>query len=170
MKRAEVKDYFKVLSADFPEWLNDYIGTERMQAQKHIAVICGVLYSDLFNIDTLYSSLDHSIAVALIVWHFTQDKKQTLAGLLHDVSTPAFKHCVDFLYGDYEKQEATEGLTAGFIRNSKDIMKLLERDGVKVDEVDDYHIYPIADNDTPRMSADRLEYSLAHALYTYKFL
>ena len=75
MKRAEVKDYFKVLSADFPEWLNDYIGTERMQAQKHIAVICGVLYSDLFNIDTLYSSLDHSIAVALIVWHFTQDKK-----------------------------------------------------------------------------------------------
>lgn len=170
MKRAEVKDYFKVLSADFPEWLNDYIGTERMQAQKHIAVICGVLYSDLFNIDTLYSSLDHSIAVALIVWHFTQDKKQTLAGLLHDITTPAFKHCVDFLYGDYEKQEATEGLTAGFIRNSKDIMKLLERDGVEVDEVDDYHIYPIADNDTPRMSADRLEYSLAHALYTYKFL
>ena len=39
-------------------------------------------------------------------------------------------------------------------------MELLERDKIKVDEVDDYHIYPIADNDTPKLSADRLEYSL----------
>ena len=51
------------------------------------------------------------------------------------------------------------------IKNSKEIMELLERDNIKVEEVSDYHIYPIADNDTPRLSADRLEYTLSGGLY-----
>ena len=37
-------------------------------------------------------------------------------------------------------------------------------------DVDDYHKYPIADNDTPKLSADRLEYSLSNALFTYGLL
>ena len=47
-------------------------------------------------------------------------------------------------------------------------MDLLKRDNIKLEEVDDYHIYPVADNDTPKLSADRLEYSLSNALLTYK--
>ena len=49
-------------------------------------------------------------------------------------------------------------------------MKLLKRDNILVSEVDNYHLYPIADNDTPKLSADRLEYSLSNALFTYKLL
>ena len=49
-------------------------------------------------------------------------------------------------------QESTEELTKTLIEESKDIMKLLERDNIKVEEVCDYHIYPIADNDTPMLS------------------
>lgn len=52
-----------------------------------------------------------------------------------------------------------------FFKNSKEIMALLERDNIKVEEVSDYHIYPIADNDTPRLSADRFEYTLSGGLY-----
>ena len=115
-------------------------------------------------------SLDHSVAVALIVWHFTHDKKQTLSGLFHDIATPVFKHCVDFLNGDYMTQESTEDLTTNIIKNSKEIMKLLERDNIDVSEIDNYHMYPIADNDTPKLSADRLEYSLSNALFTYELL
>lgn len=102
-----IKDYFKILSPDFPEWLNEYIETARMQKQKYISVTCGKIYSKLFDYDD-YSSLDHSIAVALIIWNFTHDKKQTLSGLFHDIATPAFKHCIDFLNGDYMNQESTE--------------------------------------------------------------
>ena len=43
-------------------------------------------------------------------------------------------------------------------------MALLNRDGIELKEVDDYHIYPIADNDTPRLAADRLEYTLSNGL------
>ena len=165
-----VLDYFNVLEPNFPEWLNDYIETKELLKQRYISVTCGKIYSNLFEIDFFFSSLDHSIAVALIVWHFTHDKKQTLSGLFHDIATPVFKHCVDFLNGDYMIQESTEDLTSKIISSSKEIMDLLKRDNIKLEEVDDYHIYPVVDNDTPKLSADRLEYSLSNALLTNKLL
>ena len=158
-----IKDYFKILSDDFPEFLLDYIETPRMQKQNDISVSCGTYYSKMFD-NIWYSSLDHSVAVALIIWHFTHDKKQTLSGLFHDISTPVFKHCIDYMNNDAEKQESTEDLTRTMIQESKEIMSLLERDKISIDEVADYHIYPIADNDTPMLSADRLEYTFTNGL------
>ena len=157
--------YFKVLENNFPTWLNEYINTKEMLRLQYVSASCGKIHSKMFNMKIDYNTLDHSIAVALIVWHFTKNKKQTLAGLFHDISTPVFKHCVDFMNGDYLKQESTESLTKTFILNSKEIMTLLKRDNIKIDEVADYHIYPIADNETPKLSADRLEYSLSNSLF-----
>lgn len=163
-------EYFNILEPEFPGWLNDFINTKELLSQRYISITCGTIYSNLFESDFFFSSLDHSVAVALIIWHFTHDKKQTLSGLFHDIATPTFKHCVDFLNGDYMTQESTEDLTTEIIKKSSEIVKLLERDNIKISEIDDYHIYPIADNDTPRLSADRLEYSLSNALFTYKLL
>lgn len=161
----KIQEYFKILSPEgIPEFLREYIETAEMQKQGKISTTCGTIYSKLFNYKFWYSSLDHSIGVALIVWNFTKDKKQTLAGLFHDIATPVFKHSIDFMNGDYETQESTEELTTKIISNSKEIMKLLNRDKIKVEEVDNYHIYPIADNDTPQLAADRLEYTLSNGL------
>ena len=167
-RESVIRDYFNILCNDeFPEWLNDYIETNEMLKQQYISVTCGKIYAKMFNLKHDFSSLDHSIGVALIIWHFTHDKKETLAGLFHDIATPAFKHCVDFLNGDWMTQESTEDLTTYFLINSKEIIDLLNRDNIKLEEVCDYHIYPIADNDTPKLSADRLEYSLSNALFVY---
>lgn len=166
----KIIEYLNILEPVFPEWLNDYINAKELLSQQYISITCGTIYSDLFESDFFFSSLDHSIAVALIIWHFTHDKKQTLAGLFHDIATPAFKHCVDFLDGDYMTQESTEDLTTEIIKNSEEIMNLLKRDNIQINEVDNYHIYPIADNDTPCLSADRLEYSLSNGLLTYKLV
>ena len=160
-----IKKYFKILSPEIPEFLEEYIETKPMQKQAGISVSCGTFYSKLFpDIKLWYSSLDHSVAVSLIIWNFTKDKKQTLSGLFHDIATPTFKHCIDFLNGDYEKQESTEEVTTKIISESKEIMSLLNRDGIKIEEVSDYHMYPIADNDTPQLSSDRLEYTLSNGL------
>ena len=159
----KIKKYFKILSKEFPEFLNDYINTPEMQKQAVISVSCGTIYSKMYN-QMWYSSLDHSVAVALIIWNFTKDKKQTLSGLFHDIATPVFKHTIDFMNKDYEKQESTEELTTKIISESKEIMNLLNRDEIKVEEISDYHIYPIADNDTPMLSSDRLEYTLSNGL------
>ena len=158
-------EYLNILEPEFPVWLNDYINTKELLSQKYISVTCGTIYSNLFESNFFFSSLDHAVAVALIVWHFTRDKKQTLSGLFHDIATPAFKHCIDFLNGDYMNQESIEDLTLYMISSSKNVMALLNKDNIKLEEVNDYHIYPIADNDTPKLSADRLEYSLSNALF-----
>ena len=162
-----LKKYFNMLEKNFPEFLNDYINTKEMQRLGYISVSCGTIYSKLYDLG-YYSSLSHSIGVALIIWHFTHDKKQTLAGLFHDIATPVFKHTIDFLNGDYMKQETTEKLTAKIIKNSTQIRALLKRDKIRLKEVVDYHIYPIADNEIPKLSADRLEYTMSNALIVYK--
>jgi len=109
----------------------------------------------------------HSIGVARIVWNFTKDTTQAVAGLLHDISTPVFAHTIDFMNNDHIAQESTEDKTLFFIENSKEITLLLKSAGIHLDAVCDYHKYPIADNDTPMLSADRLEYTLGNAYNVY---
>lgn len=163
-----MKKYYSILSEDFPEFLNDYIYTPEMKKLDGINQICGAYWRKDNIYEDMYSVLKHSIGVALIIWNFTHDKKQTIAGLLHDISSPAFKHCIDFLNGDAEKQESTEEQTLEVIKNSKEIMNLLKRDKIKLEEVSDYKIYPIADNETPKLSADRLEYTFMNGTYYKK--
>ena len=161
-----IKEYFNILSPDgIPDFLFDYIKTKEMQRIGKISLSCGTNRTRIFNHKFDYSNLDHSVGVALIIWNFTKDKKQTLAGLFHDIATPTFKHCIDFMNGDHQKQESTEELTTKIIRESKQIMDLLNRDGVKLEEVDNYKIYPIADNDTPKLSSDRMEYTFSNGLF-----
>ncbi|MDD4706339.1 MAG: HD domain-containing protein [Bacilli bacterium] len=164
----EIKEYFQILSSDFPKWLIDYIETPEMQRISNIALSCGTDYTKVFNPTYYYSNLEHSIGVALIVWNFTKDKKQALAGLFHDIATPVFKHVIDFLNNDHEKQESTEEKTAEIIMNSKEIMSLLKRDNIKLEEVIDYKKYPIADNNSPQLSADRFEYIFSSGLVFYR--
>lgn len=164
----EVKEYFKILSPEFPMWLLEYIETNEMQRISKISMSCGTDYSKCFNIKYWYSNLDHSVGVALIIWNFTHDKKQTLAGLFHDIATPVFKHCIDFMNGDSENQESTEEKTTEIIKNSKTIMNLLKRDNIKLEEVCDYKIYPLADNETPKLSADRFEYTFSSGLTFFR--
>lgn len=164
----EVKAYFKILCADFPIWLMDYINTPEMQRIKGISLSCGTDYSSCFNIKYWYSNLDHSVGVALIIWNFTHDKKATLAGLFHDIATPVFKHCIDFMNNDSEKQESTEERTKAIILSSEYIMALLKRDGILLEEVCDYKIYPIADNDMPMLAADRFEYNFSSGLTFFR--
>lgn len=159
--RQDLKDYFYILSQDIPEWLNDYIDTEAMQRIGYISFDNGNDYISFNDKHEWFSNLDHSVGVALMIWHFTHDKVMTLAGLFHDIATPSFKHCIDFLYGDTEKQEITENRTRSIIENDEKIMELLKRDGISVEQVCNYHIYPIADNDTPNLSCDRFEYNFS---------
>lgn len=161
------KEYFKILSPVFPEWLFDYINIPEMQRLSGISMLCGTDYSKIYHYASFNSVLDHSVGVALIIWHFTKDKKQTLSGLYHDIATPTFKHCIDFMNGDSEHQESTEERTEQIIRNSEKILSLLKRDRINIKEISNYHIYPIADNDTPKLSADRFEYTFSNVLFLY---
>ena len=115
-----------------------------------------------------YSRWDHSLGTALIVWHFTGNAAQAAAGLLHDIATPVFAHVVDFMNGDYLAQESTEAGTRELIDGSPELQAILSANGLCTEDVCDYHRFPVADNPSPRLCADRLEYTLGN-LINYRF-
>lgn len=147
-----------------PEFLLQAAATPPMQRLKQVGMNCGCEYTAFrrFSCCQPYSRFEHSLRVGQIVWHFTSSRAQSLAALFHDISTPAFSHVVDFLRGDHLRQEATEAGTRACIEASPEIQALLRALGLTTAQVCDYHCYPIADNDAPRLSADRLEYTLGN--------
>jgi len=153
-----------------PALLEKLANPPAMQRLSDVGMHCGCEYSNipLYRQSRCpYSRLVHSIGVANIIWHFTNDITQAVAGLLHDIATPVFAHTIDFMNNDHMTQESTEDKTFSFIANSQEIRLLLDKNSIQIDDVCDYHRYPIADNDTPMLSADRLEYTLGNGYITY---
>lgn len=154
----------QIYGEKLPDFLQEAAASPLMQRLRGVGMNCGCEYTSFPRFAGLgsYSRFDHSLGTALIVWRFTHDKAQALAGLLHDAATPAFAHVIDFLRGDYLTQEATEAGTEEAIRSDAALQVLLRSLHLRTEDVSDYHRYPIADNDSPRLSADRLEYSLGN--------
>ena len=163
-----MKKLWSVYHADIPPCLQVLAETPEMRRLQDVGMNCGCEYTAFPRFQNLrpYSRFQHSMGVGLIVWHFTQSPAQAVSGLLHDIATPVFAHVVDFLHGDHVKQESTESSTQALISASPEIQKALSSLSLTCEAVADYHRYPIADNDTPRLSADRLEYTLGN-LYNY---
>ena len=161
---------WKIYHDEMPEFLNEFLQLDIMKRIQNVGMNCGCEYTQfpLFINLKEYSRYTHSVGCALIVWHFTEDMKQTLAALFHDVATPAFSHVIDFLHRDHMNQESTEEKTLEILKGSDELMNLLKKYEISVEEIADYHLYPIADNDTPMLSSDRLEYTLSN-LYNYGF-
>lgn len=156
-----------IYSKDFPIFIEELINTPEFKRLNNIGMNCGCEYTNfpIFSEGKNYTRYNHSIGVALIIWHFTKDIKQSIAGLLHDISSPVFAHVIDFLNGDHENQESTEEKTEEIIANSAEIQTILKKYSLTTEDVKNYHMYPIADNDSPLLSADRLEYTLGNAFY-----
>ncbi len=160
------KTVTKIFHNTLPSFLGAYLQSDAMQRLKGVDMNCGVNYTSfpLFAVKEPYTRFEHSLNTALIAWHFSRDPRQALATLFHDIATPAFAHVVDFLHGDHLRQESTEEKTAEIIQKDEGIMAQLARDGIAFADICDYHRYPICDNDSPRLSADRMEYTFSNLL------
>ena len=149
-----------------PDWLEPFLEAPSLQRLKHVGMNCGCEYTSfpLFHALRPYSRFDHSLGVAKIIYHFTEDPAQSLSGLFHDIATPVFAHVVDFLHGDYLTQESTEQDTEKRIREDPVIDQLLQDMHLDVQAVSDAMRYPAADLPSPRLCADRLEYTIGNSL------
>ncbi|MBQ5847727.1 MAG: hypothetical protein IIW49_02285, partial [Treponema sp.] len=143
----DIREYHKILSPEFPDFLTDYINLPIMQRLSGIGLLCGTDWTKLYKNRFYYSRLDHSIGTALIVWNFTKNKTQTLSALFHDISTQVFSHVSDFRKGDALTQTASENETENIIRSDNELCSLLQKDEIKIEDICDYHKYPIADNE-----------------------
>ena len=150
----------------YPDFIDKYLKTKTMNRLKYVTQFCGSDYTKLYSPLFLYTRFDHSLVVAHMTWHFTHDKKETIAALLHDVGTPCFAHCIDYVFGDYINQESSEISIADMIEKDKEILKYLEEDGLTINDFATYSNYHILENKSPKLCTDRLD-GVLHTCYIW---
>lgn len=159
----EYRPFVEIYAKEIPAFFEPFFESPALLRLKGVGQNCGTEFSKMYSYRAAYSRLDHSLGVALIVWNFSKDPKAALAGLFHDISHTAFSHVGDFLLGDAENQESAELHTRSILENDSVIPVELAKLGLTVADVEDYSRFPIADNPGPKLSADRLEYTLSSA-------
>jgi hypothetical protein len=105
---------------------------------------------------------EHSLGVYLLLGKLGADRREQVAGLLHDISHTAFSHAVDFVF-DSEEQDHHEGLKPEFLRRP-DVVGALAEMGFKPEEFFDDSIYPLLEQPLPALCADRLDYFFRDSL------
>ena len=150
--------YQKYIS-EIPEFIFKYLNLNIMNRLKDISVLCGMDYAskDIYQFKYYLSRFDHSLNVALITWRLTYDKTRTLAALFHDISTPVFSHVIDYMNGDYIKQESTEHKTKDVLYSSRELLDYLKEDNVDINDIINFKNYPVVDTPRPGLCADRLD-------------
>lgn len=156
-----IKNLHNVYEENIPNFIKEICESDEMKRITKVGQNCGRDYisSKIQNFSYNYTRYTHSIGVGLIVWRFTHNIKMSIAGLLHDIAAPCFSHVIDFYNNDAETQESTEERTKTIISGSKKMKEIFDKYGITVKDVWDYSMYPVADNEKPKLSADRLEYT-----------
>ena len=106
--------------------------------------------------------LEHSLGVYILLGKFGAERRERVAGLLHDISHTAFSHAVDFVFAS-DEQDHHEGLKPEFLHRP-DIVVALGEMGFKPEEFYDDSIYPILEQPLPGLCADRIDYFLRDSL------
>lgn len=154
------------IDKDYPDFIDKYLNTSTLNRLKYITQFCGCDYTNLYSPLFKYSRFDHSLVVAHMTWHFTHDKKETIVALLHDIGTPCFAHCIDYVFGDYLVQESSEKSIVEIINKDKEIQNYLKEDSITMDDLNNYPNYHILENKSPRLCTDRLD-GVLHTCYVW---
>lgn len=155
----ELKNYHQLLHYEIPDFLISYLETSTLKRLQKVGYFCGKekFNKDLYQFKYYLSRFDHSLSTALIIWHFTNNKQATLAALFHDASTPAFSHIIDYLNEDYEFAESTELDLNIILSKDQDLLSLLKKDSINLEDISIYKKYSLVDNKRPKLCADRID-------------
>ncbi len=155
-----LNEYKKLLNVDsIPKFLIKYLDVPSLIRLKDIDYFCGMNYAskNIYNFKEKITRYDHSLTTSLLIYKLTKDKKLTIAGLFHDISTPCFSHVIDYMNKDYEKEESTEEYTLEILKNDKLLLEYLKQDNISLEEISNYKNLSIVDTPRPKLCADRLD-------------
>ncbi len=138
------------------EVLIELINSKPVQRLKKIAQY-GV--PDEYYVYKNYSRYEHSIGVMLLVRKLGASVEEQAAGLLHDVSHTAFSHVVDWLLGSGEKEDHQDKVHEKIFLGSE-LPAILKKHGMDAKKISDYRNFPLVEQQTPKLCADRIDYAL----------
>lgn len=134
--------------------LLELISSDAMQRLKGISQH-GI--TALLGITPPFTRFDHSIGAMLLVRRLGASIEEQAAALLHDVSHTAFSHVIDFVFDDHSGQSYHEERMEEIVANS-DIPAILQRHGMDWHGFLDETKFPLLEQPSPALCADRLDY------------
>jgi HD superfamily phosphohydrolase len=105
---------------------------------------------------------EHSLGAYLLLRRLGAERREQVAGLLHDISHTAFSHAVDFVFSS-EEQDHHEELKPVFLERPDVVAALADLGYAPRDFFDD-SVYPLLERPLPALCADRLDYFLRDSL------
>ena len=144
---------------NIPIFLKKYLKCSSLKRLKKVGYFCGMDYAskDVYDFKEYISRFDHSLSTCLLTYKLTHNKTMSIAALFHDIATPCFSHVIDYMNGDYSKQESTEEYTEYIIKNDKYLLKCLKEDNINILDIINFKKYSIVDNQRPKLCVDRLD-------------
>lgn len=113
-----------------------------------------------------FNRYEHSVGVMILLKKLGATLEEQVAGLLHDVSVPAFSHIADWVFGEGQKgkEDYHDKLHKIFVKNTE-IPKILVKHDFDPERILDEHNFTLLERSAPDLCADRVDYSLREFKY-----
>lgn len=153
------------LGKNIPDFIKNMLDVPELLRLNGIDQNSGLNLSGFIPFNYKYSTLDHSLGVALILNNFITNNHQVTAALLHELAAPAFLASTKIIEEkNFDPKE--QPLTVyDAIVGSDILFDRFTKDGISIESMCDYTTYPLAYNLVPHLSANRLEYLLHTMLF-----
>ncbi|MCB9420815.1 MAG: HD domain-containing protein [Ardenticatenaceae bacterium] len=115
--------------------------------------------SALIGITSPITRLEHSLGAMIMVRRLGGSLEEQIAALLHDVSHTAFSHVIDYVFDGHNSQSYHDEVKEEYVANTE-IPAVLARFGYDWRDFLDETRYPLLEQPSPRLCADRLDYFL----------
>ena len=112
-----------------------------------------------------HTRFEHSMGVYLLLKKYSAPLEEQIAGLIHDVSHPAFSHAGDYYFssGSGAEQSHQDNSFEGYVRKSS-LPGILAKYDFDLEYILDDKNFPLEENELPDLCADRIDYSLREML------
>ena len=163
-RNPKIDELHSVYSNEIPEYLLSLLDLPELTRLNGIDVNSGIHLSGFHMYHYSYSELDHSLGMALILHHFVTNKTQELAALFHDIAVPAFSYATTYIAEENFEKDELPLKNYDVLVGSDKLFEFIFKNDVKIDDLCDYTVYPLAYNVRPFLCAHSLEYFL-HTAY-----
>ncbi|MCA9935014.1 MAG: HD domain-containing protein [Anaerolineales bacterium] len=151
-------DVYGAVTIDAPVIL-DLLESKAMQ-RLHGVLQHGV--SALIGITSPVTRFEHSVGAMLLVQRLGASLPEQIAALLHDVSHTAFSHVIDYVFDGHDSQSFHDEQKEAYLAGT-DIPAVLAKHGFDWHDFLHEADFPLLEQPSPRLCADRLDYFLRDA-------
>jgi HD superfamily phosphohydrolase len=102
---------------------------------------------------------EHSVGAMLLVRQLGGSLREQIAALLHDVSHTAFSHVIDYVLNDHDGQSYHDEMKETYVAGT-DLPGILARHAYDWTDLMDETPFPLLEQPSPRLCADRIDYFL----------